>query len=257
MLDRLPSEILDEILLLASTPQPGPYEEDKRRHTLKSCCLINKRLREHAQPLLWSVIVLRPGLKQPDALEVVSKTERGKALVDCVRLVRAFQLPSSTVSPAIKQFAASIRKLDLSYLGGGFDLFTLSSLPSEPLPPVPHPSTHPSCPQTSRRSLSSSSSLYRPPSLSTFLPSSASPSPVSASHRNNSAASSLPRPSPPFKLWRSVTATKGRNLVRGISTLGFMLRWSRPASSTASTRHSSTASASFPPSTFRAPPLPP
>ncbi|GAA5890692.1 hypothetical protein JCM6882_000627 [Rhodosporidiobolus microsporus] len=59
MLDRLPPEILDDILLLAATPFHDGKVSVGSKATLKRCCLVSRTLYSRAQRLLWGDIVLR------------------------------------------------------------------------------------------------------------------------------------------------------------------------------------------------------
>jgi hypothetical protein len=54
----LPSELLSDILDLATSPYetPSAYKDDQQ--FLKNCCLVSKQLCRIAQPMLWSVLQL-------------------------------------------------------------------------------------------------------------------------------------------------------------------------------------------------------
>ncbi|BGP13622.1 hypothetical protein JCM10213_007798 [Rhodosporidiobolus nylandii] len=56
MLDRIPPELLDQILDLAAPTSEERDEARERRRTLLSCSLICRTLQNHAQPLLWRVV---------------------------------------------------------------------------------------------------------------------------------------------------------------------------------------------------------
>ncbi|BGP15431.1 hypothetical protein JCM10213_005068 [Rhodosporidiobolus nylandii] len=57
MLDRLPPELLDEVLLLAILP-PSPAGSSTRRTSLQACSLVSKAVGARAQPLLWREVEL-------------------------------------------------------------------------------------------------------------------------------------------------------------------------------------------------------
>ncbi|GAA5900809.1 hypothetical protein JCM6882_007670 [Rhodosporidiobolus microsporus] len=60
MLDRLPPELIDHILLLAVEPEPRATSTGStgRQSTLKACSLVCRALRQRAQPMLWRVVRL-------------------------------------------------------------------------------------------------------------------------------------------------------------------------------------------------------
>ncbi|GAA5909038.1 hypothetical protein JCM6882_004975 [Rhodosporidiobolus microsporus] len=56
MLDRLPTELLSNILGLAAPLDFRQWGYRERTETLTSCSLVNRRLRAIAQPMLWEVV---------------------------------------------------------------------------------------------------------------------------------------------------------------------------------------------------------
>jgi hypothetical protein len=101
VLDRLPAEILDEILLLAGTVPlrkqlvHGPlWTTEKREKTLSSACLVSKGVCARAQALLWKQLILRGASSQTrfNRLKAVLRTERGTALAKSVRRVHALNI---------------------------------------------------------------------------------------------------------------------------------------------------------------------
>ncbi|GAA5915803.1 hypothetical protein JCM6882_006102 [Rhodosporidiobolus microsporus] len=79
-IDSLPNELLIDILSLVDPPPPF-----RRRpsHALYRCCLVSKRWRECAQPLLWQSLVLSRRVN----LGTLPKSERISTLLRQVRLL--------------------------------------------------------------------------------------------------------------------------------------------------------------------------
>jgi hypothetical protein len=182
MLDRLPAELLDEVLLLASIRAPNdPHEGRARRQILKSCCLVSKRIIARAQPLLWQFLVVKPFQNFSRCFELALNTERGRTLLKIVRSVDAVSVPPAWAS-AILQRTVNVREIYLDFSEGSFgqffDLRPLRLLPSKlsplRLPPYcarasPFPSSCP-LPSLSAVTSRSKSSFLCPAQISTTSP---------------------------------------------------------------------------------------
>ncbi|BGP13630.1 hypothetical protein JCM10213_007806 [Rhodosporidiobolus nylandii] len=72
MLDRLPAELLDEILDLAAPVLDWPAGSRERRETLRRCCLVCKAVKARAQPLLWRDVDFSPPARVRDLDKAVS-----------------------------------------------------------------------------------------------------------------------------------------------------------------------------------------
>ena len=86
MLEQLPNELLQSILLHIGPPFWDEYDDD-RHNDLSSLSLVSKRLRTFAQPLLFSVLTLQVWPSAKLLLEYESTT-RCRELVSSVRFIR-------------------------------------------------------------------------------------------------------------------------------------------------------------------------
>ncbi|GAA5896776.1 hypothetical protein JCM6882_005032 [Rhodosporidiobolus microsporus] len=122
MLDRLPVELLSHILRLAAPLEYTPDKYRERRELLRQCCLVCKRVRDVAQPMLPEVFAIR---KEPDDVHLrQGEPARGQ-------LVRVLALNESSALPC--PIAAALRAcknvVDLRVLlVGDLDLGCLADL---------------------------------------------------------------------------------------------------------------------------------
>jgi hypothetical protein len=89
MLDKLPPELIDHVLVLAcpSTAWPDRLSCDRERHhTLFAASLVSKRIKERAQALLWRDVVIETD-KEVEVLTVFVKREEPKGLMAKTRLL--------------------------------------------------------------------------------------------------------------------------------------------------------------------------
>ncbi|BGP15443.1 hypothetical protein JCM10213_005056 [Rhodosporidiobolus nylandii] len=125
MLDRLPLELLDEVLLLATLP-PSPAGPSTRKTTLQACSLVNKAVGARAQPLLWREVE-------------VATTKQVKAAAKHAdqlgSLVRKLRLQTVAVGPlprvlALGTVCSNLVEVDLSlHSSSKVDLLDLESVP--------------------------------------------------------------------------------------------------------------------------------
>lgn len=96
MLYRFPAEILDGILLLASTPSPHTSTEQLKhdledssdyRLSLLYSCTVCKKVLARAQPLLWRDLLIHPFPSHAQVHGMISMDPRGPKLASYVRKV--------------------------------------------------------------------------------------------------------------------------------------------------------------------------
>ncbi|BGP15304.1 hypothetical protein JCM10213_002637 [Rhodosporidiobolus nylandii] len=87
MLGRLPIELVERILCLAAPADYGETAYKHRRATLRNLCLVDRRMREIAQPLLWEIVAFE-GAEQFEALEAAAEDA---ALAKMARVLHFWQ----------------------------------------------------------------------------------------------------------------------------------------------------------------------
>jgi hypothetical protein len=141
MLDRLPAEILDEVLLAATSPPPSQAIqtsielERERSSLLSSLCLVSSALRASAQELLWRDLELRRFPPRLAKFAAVLQTKRGAVLAKATRTIRALHAGLPLVHSLLK-VSTNVRELHVedAYQGHHqFDLRMLQKLPSQSL----------------------------------------------------------------------------------------------------------------------------
>ncbi|BGP15124.1 hypothetical protein JCM10213_006543 [Rhodosporidiobolus nylandii] len=123
MLDRLPIELLSLVLRLATPLDYSPELYKERRETLRNCCLVSRRMRELAQPMLPEVF---EATKEEVAL---LSAHDGKA--ECVRLL-VMHASGVTAEMVARQIMACPRltELRITRHDAKLELGVLSGLPS-------------------------------------------------------------------------------------------------------------------------------
>jgi hypothetical protein len=89
MLDKLPSELIDHVLVLACPPTEFPdrsYCNRERRHILFTASLVSKRIKERAQALLWREVVVETD-KEVAILTALVKGDEKKELMAKTRVL--------------------------------------------------------------------------------------------------------------------------------------------------------------------------
>ncbi|GAA6035861.1 hypothetical protein JCM8097_005742 [Rhodosporidiobolus ruineniae] len=129
MLDRLPPEILDAILVLTYPPSPWPDKNDvdrTRRRTLCHLCLTARAVRAQAHSLLWRKVVLGSTRRCDRFLQTA---EQRPDLVSSIRTMRTKGIKVlSKILPALPRWLG-LRKLQC--VGGRVSWEELSGLSVE------------------------------------------------------------------------------------------------------------------------------
>ncbi|BGP13641.1 hypothetical protein JCM10213_007818 [Rhodosporidiobolus nylandii] len=121
MLDRLPPELLDEILDLPAPVLDWPAGSRERKETLRRCCLVCKAVKARAQPLLWRDV----DFSSPARVRDLDKAALGKQ--ELAELVRTFS--RGIVVSALPRFVNLVR-LSLVNSADLVDLHAFSFLPA-------------------------------------------------------------------------------------------------------------------------------
>jgi hypothetical protein len=124
MLDRLPVELLDDILELACPPLQLPDYPEKRQDRLTILCsmsLASKLVGSGAQPMLWREPVFGQDV-QGAAFVAACKEQRWRGFAKHVRVLHFHGGMSWSVVAALPRKLSTLRRVFSSYLRGEVDL---------------------------------------------------------------------------------------------------------------------------------------
>ncbi|BGP15173.1 hypothetical protein JCM10213v2_003130 [Rhodosporidiobolus nylandii] len=126
MLDCLPVELLQHILRLAAPLDYSPELYKERRSTLRSCCLVNRTMRELAQPMLPEVFVV----DREEEIQELEGDARGFRVKNLVfkRVKRGVVDFNTIAMDSVARLCPNIVDLKL-FQPDAFDLEPVSSLP--------------------------------------------------------------------------------------------------------------------------------
>ncbi|BGP15398.1 hypothetical protein JCM10213_005102 [Rhodosporidiobolus nylandii] len=122
MLDRLPMELLDEVLDLAMSSSPP-----SRNATARACCLVSQAIRKRAQSLLWRHVHV-VGVGGALLLEQLRQPEMGET-AKLARTISTQKVDAQTAM-SILQLLPAVEEVTLSGTGdGALDLAEVAKVP--------------------------------------------------------------------------------------------------------------------------------